>query len=51
MLTEIAGEFDSGKSQLCYTLCVTANRAFPNNGIIFVDTEKAFCSRASPSDS
>ena len=24
-LTEIAGEFGSGKSQLCYTLCVTAN--------------------------
>ena len=41
-LTEIAGEFGSGKSQLCYTLCVTANRAFPDNGIIFVDTENAF---------
>ena len=25
-LTEIAGEFGSGKSQLCYTICVTANR-------------------------
>jgi hypothetical protein len=25
-LTEIAGEFGSGKSQLCYTLCVTAKR-------------------------
>jgi DNA repair protein RadA len=24
-LTEIAGEFGSGRSQLCYTLCVTAN--------------------------
>ena len=24
-MTEIAGEFGSGKSQLCYTLCVTAN--------------------------
>ena len=24
-LTEIAGEFGSGKSQLCYTICVTAN--------------------------
>src|ERR671919_2738648 len=41
-LTEIVGEFGSGKSQLCYTLCVTANRAFPANGIIFVDTENAF---------
>jgi DNA repair protein RadA len=41
-LTEIAGEFGSGKSQLCYTLCVTANSRFPENGIIFVDTENAF---------
>jgi DNA repair protein RadA len=41
-LTEIAGEFGSGKSQLCYTLCVTANGGFPDNGIIFVDTENAF---------
>src|ERR671925_939171 len=41
-LTEIVGEFGSGKSQLCYTLCVTANSAFPDNGIIFVDTENAF---------
>ena len=24
-ITEIAGEFGSGKSQICYTLCVTAN--------------------------
>ena len=24
-MTEIAGEFGSGKSQLCYTLCVTGN--------------------------
>ena len=24
-MTEIAGEFGSGKSQLCYTVCVTAN--------------------------
>jgi DNA repair protein RadA len=41
-LTEVAGEFGSGKSQLCYTLCVTANGGFPDNGIIFVDTENAF---------
>ena len=27
-LTEIAGEFGSGKSQLCYTICVTANQGF-----------------------
>src|SRR5918994_1318865 len=41
-LTEIAGEFGSGKSQLCYTLCVTANEGFPDNGVIFVDTENTF---------
>ena len=41
-LTEIVGEFGSGKSQLCYTLCVTANMSNKDNGIIFVDTENAF---------
>src|SRR5918996_3031437 len=41
-LTEIAGEFGSGKSQLCYTLCVTANGGSPDNGVIFVDTENTF---------
>src|SRR5918995_1826654 len=42
-LTEIAGEFGSGKSQLCYTLCVTANMSSKkDNGIIFVDTENSF---------
>jgi DNA repair protein RadA len=43
-LTEIAGEFGSGKSQLCYTICVTANvsKGSPDNGIIFVDTENTF---------
>jgi DNA repair protein RadA len=41
-LTEIAGEFGSGKSQLCYTLCVTANMSNKDNGIIFVDTENTF---------
>jgi DNA repair protein RadA len=41
-LTEIAGEFGSGKSQFCYTICVTANGGSPDNGIIFVDTENTF---------
>jgi DNA repair protein RadA len=41
-LTEIAGEFGSGKSQLCYTLCVTANMSNDGNGVIFVDTENTF---------
>jgi DNA repair protein RadA len=52
-MTEIAGEFGSGKSQLCHTLCVTAvnnkekgerRRGEPgrNNNIIFIDTENTF---------
>ena len=42
-LTEIAGGFGSGKSQLCYTLCVTANMSSKeDNGIIYVDTENSF---------
>jgi DNA repair protein RadA len=41
-LTEIAGEFGSGKSQLCYTLCVTVNVQNNDNGVIFVDTENTF---------
>jgi DNA repair protein RadA len=52
-LTEIIGEFGSGKSQLCHTLCVTANTNAQTNGaaqklvgkinpIIFVDTENTF---------
>jgi DNA repair protein RadA len=41
-LTEIVGEFGSGKSQLCYTLCVTANVSDKDSGIIFVDTDNAF---------
>jgi DNA repair protein RadA len=52
-LTEFVGEFGSGKSQLCHTLCVTANTNAQTNGeaqklvgkinpIIFVDTENTF---------
>jgi DNA repair protein RadA len=41
-LTEIVCEFGLGKSQLCYTLCVTANMSNEDNRIIFVDTENAF---------
>jgi DNA repair protein RadA len=45
-ITELTGEFGSGKSQICHTLCVTA--AANNNGkgtptsIIFIDTENTF---------
>jgi DNA repair protein RadA len=45
-MTEIAGEFGSGKSQLCYTLCVTANMPRDKVGlggnVIFIDTENTF---------
>jgi DNA repair protein RadA len=47
-LTEIAGEYGTGKSQLCYTLCVTANTKKENGGfgddnnVIFIDTENTF---------
>ena len=45
-MTEIAGEYASGKSQLCYTLCVTAtlpvNKGGFNGSVIFVDTENTF---------
>jgi DNA repair protein RadA len=41
-LTEIAGEFGSGKSQLCHTLCVTVNLSNKDSGVIFVDTENTF---------
>ena len=45
-MTEIAGEFASGKSQICYTLCVTANIPVDKSGlggnVIFIDTENTF---------
>ena len=45
-LTEFAGEFASGKSQLCHTLSVTANLPKENGGlggnVIFIDTENTF---------
>ena len=45
-MTEITGEFGSGKSQLCYTLCVTDNMPTDKEGlggnVIFIDTENTF---------
>jgi len=45
-MTEIAGEFGSGKSQICYTLCVTGNMSSEKEGlggnVIFIDTENTF---------
>jgi DNA repair protein RadA len=40
-MTEIAGEFGSGKSQLCYTLCVTGTMPLNKRGldgnVIFIE--------------
>jgi DNA repair protein RadA len=45
-MTEVAGEYGSGKTQLCYTLCVTANLSLNNGGfngsVMFIDTENTF---------
>jgi DNA repair protein RadA len=49
-ITEVAGEFGSGKSQICHTLCVTANlgkgkdreKGKVLDSIIFIDTENTF---------
>ena len=46
-ITELAGEFGSGKSQICHTLCVTANLGKGKgrkhlDSIIFIDTENTF---------
>jgi DNA repair protein RadA len=44
-ITELAGEFGSGKSQICHTLCVMVaanNSRGPINSIIFIDTENTF---------
>jgi DNA repair protein RadA len=30
-ITELAGEFGSGKSQICHTLCVAANQLIDNS--------------------
>jgi DNA repair protein RadA len=55
-ITEISGEFGSGKSQICHALCVAANKLVENSrlgdsndniqseagNIIFIDTENTF---------
>ncbi|MPZ08412.1 MAG: hypothetical protein GEU26_18690, partial [Nitrososphaeraceae archaeon] len=55
-ITEISGEFGSGKSQICHALCVAANNLVEDNKlddddenkqsaaetIIFIDTENTF---------
>jgi DNA repair protein RadA len=47
-ITELVGEFGSGKSQVCHTLCVAASKLIENNrdgdsgNIIFIDSENTF---------
>ncbi len=45
-VTEFYGEFGSGKSQICHTLCVTASQPVENGGFgsgsIYIDTEGTF---------
>jgi hypothetical protein len=45
-ITEIPGEFGSGKSQICYTLCVTANMPLDRKGlggnVITIRAERIF---------
>jgi DNA repair protein RAD51 len=45
-ITEVFGEFRTGKSQLSHTLCVTCqlsdNRGRPGGKALFIDTEGTF---------
>jgi len=45
-LTEFYGEFGSGKSQICHTLCATARQPIGfgglDSGVIYIDTEGTF---------
>jgi len=45
-LTELFGEFRTGKTQLCHTLCVTCQRAISDSGgegkALYIDTEGTF---------
>ena len=45
-ITEVFGEFRTGKTQLCHTMCVTAQLPLENKGgngkVAFIDTEGTF---------
>ena len=45
-VTELYGEFGSGKSQICHTMCITAGQPIEsgglNSGVIYIDTEGTF---------
>ena len=46
-ITEIFGEFRTGKTQLCHTLCVTSqlptNMGGANGKAVYIDTEGTLC--------
>lgn len=45
-VTEIYGEFGTGKTQLCHTICITVQQHVSkgglNGGVLYVDTENTF---------
>jgi len=42
-LTEVYGEFGSGKTQFCHTMCVTVQKPKEEDGtVLYVDTENTF---------
>jgi RecA/RadA recombinase len=45
-ITEVFGEFRTGKTQLCHTLCITCQMAITEGGAegkaIYIDTEGTF---------
>ena len=44
-ITEVFGEFRTGKTQISHTLCVTtqiSNENFKGGKVLFVDTEQTF---------
>lgn len=45
-LTELYGEFRTGKTQVCHTVCVTAQLSYENGGgqgkVLYIDTENNF---------
>lgn len=45
-ITEVFGEFRTGKTQLCMTMCVTAqlpkNKGGGNGKVAYIDTESTF---------
>ena len=52
---KIYGEFGSGKSQICHTLCATARQSIDSggmdSGVIYIDTEGTFRPGKSRADS